>query len=301
MNPFDGNLLAVAACQNFGLKGSGRVFILRLCGLPSQPEALLVRHYDFKDGVFDLAWSEVNKEALVVGGGDGHIYRLHLQSNKSESQPSPIAHSHSKEISSLDWCPLRQDKFLSTSWDGSIKICDKGVTTGIRGHNGAVNEARWSPRHVNLLFSVSGDRTARLWDDRTASSTAIITPHESLLVSDFMSVDWNKYEEWNVLTATPSDLLFWDVRALSRGPVNRIPAAHSRAIKRVRFSPWQGNRLASVGFDMTLKTWDLTALNPRGPFFDQFTEFATGLDWSNFERNKIFSCSWDETIRVHFI
>ena len=118
-------------------------------------------------------------------------------------------------------------------------------------------------------MSVSGDRTARLWDDRTTgNASAIISPHESLMVSDLLSLDWNKYDEWNVCTATTSDLLFWDLRSLARGPVNRIPGAHRRAIKRVRFSPWQGNRLTSVGFDMSLRSWDLTALNPRGSHFE---------------------------------
>lgn len=291
MSPFDGSLLAIAACQNFGLKGSGRLYIVQISG-PHQ-EAQLLRHYDFRDGIFDVAWSEVDRETLVVGGGDGKVYRVGLKTGKAE----PIL-SHSKEISSLDWCPLRQDKFLSTSWDGTIKLSNSQT---IRGHAGVVNEARWSPRHANLLMSVSGDKTARLWDDRTLNSTAVITPNESLMVSDFLSLDWNKYEEWNVVTATPSDLFFWDIRNLTRGPVNQIPGAHRRAIKRVRFSPWQGNKLVSVGFDMAVRSWDLTALNPRGPHFDHYTEFATGLDWSNFERNKFFSCSWDETIRSHII
>lgn len=270
---------------------------MRLNGSPGgRPEALLVRHFDFRDGLFDLAWSEVDREGLVVGGGDGRVYRLSINSSKAEQQPVPV-HSHNKEISSLDWCPLRQDKFLSTSWDGSIKLSN-GST--IRGHGGVVNEARWSPRNPNLLISVSSDRTARLWDDRTLTSTAVVISPSSDSC-DFLSVDWNKYEEWNVVTASPADLLFWDIRALTRGPVNKIPGAHHRAIKRVRFSPWQGNRLASVGFDMSLRSWDLTALNPRAAYFDHFTEFTTGLDWSNFERNKIFTCSWDETIRVHYL
>lgn len=296
MSPFDGSLLAIAACQNFGLKGSGRVYIVQLLPGDAPQEAHLIRHFDFRDGVFDVAWSEVDKNVLIAGGGDGKVYAFNLSSSPFKTNN---IHSHSKEISSLDWCPLRQDKFLSTSWDGTIKLSN-GAT--IKGHVGVVNEARWSPRHLNLLMSVSGDKTARLWDDRTVASTAVITPHESLMVSDLLSLDWNKYDEWNVVTATPTDLLFWDIRSLTRGgPVNRIPAAHRRAIKRVRFSPWQGNKLASVGFDMAVRSWDLTALNPRGAHFDHYTEFATGLDWSNFERNKLFSCSWDETIRMHKI
>ena len=295
MSPFDGNLLAIAASQNFGLKGTARIYIVRL--VPPSHEAQLVRHFDFGDGIFDVAWSEVDRDVLVAGGGDGTV---HMINTRSISEHPKVLYSHSREVSGLDWCPLRVDKFLSTSWDGTIKLSSGAI---IRGHAGVVNEARWSPRQANLLISVSGDRTARLWDDRTAlsSASAVISPDESLMVTDLLSVDWNKYDEWNVVTATPSDLLFWDIRTLARGPVHRIPSAHRRAIKRVRFSPWQGNRVASVGFDMALRSWDLTALNPRGPQFDHFTEFVTGLDWSNFERNKLFTCSWDETVRCHHL
>ena len=299
MSPFDGGLLAVAASQNFGLKGSGRLYIIEGEG------GRVLRYFDFRDGIFDVAWSEVDRKGLVVGGGDGKVYRVNLGEGTLPQPPLPTPpvaiYGHGKEISSLDWCPLRQDKFLSTSWDKTIQISSSlnNIST-IRGHSGVVNEARWSPRHGNLLISVSADRTARLWDDRHGGSvSAVITPDEALLVQDFLTVDWNKYEEWNIVTGTPSDLLFWDIRSLARGPVNRIPLAHRRAIKRVRFSPWQGNKLASVGFDMTLRLWDLASLNPRGLSFDHYTEFVTGLDWSNFERNKLFTCSWDETVRFH--
>ena len=254
-------------------------------------------HFDFEnDAIFDLAWSEIDPDVVIVGGGDGRVYQMNVNEmtrNKTMNKTKTIQ-AHKKEISSLDWCPLRQDKFLSTSWDSTIR---SSTGTIFRGHAGVVNEARWSPRHGNLFMSVSGDKTGRLWDDRSSRASAVISGDY-----EFFSTDWNKYDEWSVVTATtPADLLFWDLRSISRGPVNLIPGAHRRAIKRVRFSPWQGDRLVSVGFDMALRSWDLSALNPRGPHFDQFTEFATGIEWSIFEKNKIFSCSWDETIRVHFV
>lgn len=303
MSPFDGTILAIATCQNFGLKGTGRLYIIQT---DASGEARLLQQYDFRDGIFDVAWSEIERGALVVGGGDGTVYRINFGDAKTAQITAPL-YTHGREISSLDWCPLRQDKFLSTSWDGTIRVSastDSSLSTTIRGHAGVVNEARWNPRHANLLISVSADRTARLWDDRhqnnsAVSAAAVISPDESLMVQDFLTVDWNKYDEWNIVTGTPSDLLFWDIRALTRGPVNRIPLAHRRAIKRVRYSPWQGNKLASVGFDMSLKLWNLSSLNPRGLSFDHYTEFVTGLDWSNFDRNKLFTCSWDETVRLH--
>lgn len=238
-----------------------------------------------------MAWSEIDPNVLITGGGDGKVYRVDLKSKRCDE-----IYSHGKEISSLDWCPLRNDKFLSSSWDGTIRL---STGTVFQGHTAVVNEARWNPRTPNLLISVSADRTIRLWDDRPASRPdALIIPPLGDLSSDYLSVDWNKYEEWTVVSATTTDLLFWDLRSIAKGPIFRIPNAHHRAIKRVRYSPWQANKLASVGFDMALRTWDTASLNPRGCIFEQYTEFVTGLDWSNFEKNLIFTSSWDETIRA---
>lgn len=288
MSPFDGSLLAVAASQNFGLKGGGRVYIVQLEG---SREGQIIRVFDFRDGVFDLAWSEIDRGVLVAGGGDGKVFLMNFESGTVEVAGC----GHSREISSVDWSPLRQDKFVTTSWDGTVKL--SGSAKAIR-IGSVVNEARWSPRQANIFSTVSSDRTARIWDDRSVQAcSAVIVGGPD--VTDFLSLDWNKYDEWNLVTATPTDLLFWDLRSLSRGPIYRIPGAHRRAIKRVRFSPWQGMKLASVGFDMSLRSWDLTALNPRGPLFDGYSEFTTGLDWSLFDRNKLFSCSWDEGIRCH--
>lgn len=300
-SPFDGSLLAVAAACNFGLKGAGRLYILRLPTGPLATAALL-HQIDFRDGLFDCAWSETDPGLLVAGGGDGCIYRIRIKS--SDSPPAvETLWQHSREVSSIDWSPLRLDKFLSTSWDGTIRIgcggrADAGVA--LSRHSAVVNEARWSPRHANAILSVSADRTIRTWDDRqppAAGASIVIAPLDG--VSDVLTCDWNKYEEWTIATASPSDIFTWDLRAVARGPLLRIPGAHRRAIKRLRWSPWSPAHLVSVGFDMTVRFWDAASLNPRGSVFDGYTEFALGLDWSVFERGRFFSCSWDETVRAH--
>lgn len=300
VSPFDGNLLAVAAAQNFGLKGSGRLFILARGGLDAGAAQKLAE-FDFPDGMFDVAWSEVGGgEEVVVGGGDGRVWRVNWRTGARFSIPA-----HSREISSVDWCPHRLDKFCSSGWDNRIVLVQGGKpVAALNGHSAVVNEARWSPHSPSTLISASADRTVRLWDDRKPGECAalIAAPQAALFVSDFLCVDINKYEDWHILAATTSDLLSWDARMLGKGPLRRIPQAHRRAIKRVRWSPWTAHHLATASFDMSVRLWDTRSLNPlAGPAFSGFTEFATGLDWSNFERNVLISCSWDETIREHFV
>ncbi len=132
------------------------------------------------------------------------------------------------------------------------------------GHGAVVNEARWSPHAPTALISASADKTVRIWDERSPGvCSALISVPSSLMVADFLSVDWNKYEDWGVLTATPNDLLFWDLRMLAKGPSTRIPQAHRRAIKRARFSPWTPHHVATVAFDMS-----------NMQLFDKATELA---------------------------
>ena len=293
-------MLAIAAAQNFGLKGSGRLFIISRGGIDSGPARLLA-HFDFADGLFDVAWSEVGGgEEIIVAGGEGRIWRINWRTGNRLA-----ISAHVKEVSSLDWCPHRMDKFSSSSWDSKIAVIQGGqVCSYLSGHGAVVNEARWSPFSPFTLISASADRTVRIWDERKPSTcTALIsTAHSSLIVSDFLSVDWSKYEDWNVATATTNDLLFWDLRMLGKGPSLRIPQAHRRAVKRIRWSPWSSHHVASVSFDMSVRLWDTRSMNPlSGPGFSGFTEFATGLDWSNFEKNLLVSCSWDESIREHFV
>jgi peroxin-7 len=102
-SPFEENKLAVAAAQHYGIVGNGRLFVagfgpggasvlamyahttpthfhspLARC-LPSRRSlimaayALCVCRFDTQDGLYDVAWSEVNEHQLVAASGDGAL------------------------------------------------------------------------------------------------------------------------------------------------------------------------------------------------------------------------------------
>lgn len=68
-SPFHDSRLAVASSANFGLVGNGRLFVLGLTANGIVAE----KTFDTQDGLFDLAWSEVHENQLVVASGDGSL------------------------------------------------------------------------------------------------------------------------------------------------------------------------------------------------------------------------------------
>lgn len=71
-SPYYPNKLACVACQQYGISGSSKLFILELppdAHQPIRPNNV----YDWNDGLFDISWSEKKDSICVTAGGDGSI------------------------------------------------------------------------------------------------------------------------------------------------------------------------------------------------------------------------------------
>jgi len=93
-SPFEADKLAVATSQYFGIVGNGMLHILQLGqGLTDVYTA------ETKEGVYDVAWSEVNQNQLAAGCADGTLKLYDL------AYPQPVLSipAHTMEIFSLHW------------------------------------------------------------------------------------------------------------------------------------------------------------------------------------------------------
>lgn len=85
-SPFHTNRIALASAANYGLVGNGRLHLTSIVGGQIVLDKLsvgvstrdvyslmLLNSYDTQDGLYDIAWSEVNENHLVTGSGDGSI------------------------------------------------------------------------------------------------------------------------------------------------------------------------------------------------------------------------------------
>ncbi len=75
--------------------------------------------YDTNDAQYDVAWSEINENQLLVACGDGSIKLFDLT---VDGFPVMNYHEHTRETFSVSWNPVAKDTFLSSSWDGTVKL-----------------------------------------------------------------------------------------------------------------------------------------------------------------------------------
>jgi peroxin-7 len=75
--------------------------------------------FDTNDALYDLAWSEINENQLVVACGDGSLKLFDLGVNDF---PVMNFHEHKRETFSVNWNPVSKDTFISSSWDGTVKL-----------------------------------------------------------------------------------------------------------------------------------------------------------------------------------
>ena len=290
-SPFYGTHLAVASSANFGLVGNGRLYILTLTPQGTIESPL---HYDTRDSLFDVSWSESHSNQLLVASGDGSIKLFDIGiPPPSPTNPSdggfPIAsfHEHKREVFATHWNLVSKTSFCSSSWDGTIKIWDPNRNSSLLTlptHSCTYSTA-WSPHSASVLSSVSSDSHLRVFDLRTPPSASNhlvmnIAIHAPLRgnaggaafpPSEALTHDWNKYRGMTVATGGVDRLIrVFDLRkagdqpgrvpggpggrAGDQGPVS-ILAGHEYAVRRLAWSPHQAGMLLSGGYDMTCRVW----------------------------------------------
>lgn len=164
--PFNANQLAVASSQYFGFAGGGTLFLLEITSNGSIAER---SSWQWSDGLFDVAWSEHERDVLISASGDGTLQLWRIDSGPADAQVPKVCYcEHSKEVCSVDWSPSPHNRiFLSSSWDASIKLWDPLITASLRtysDHSDIVYSAKFSAGMANVFASVSADGYLKLWD-----------------------------------------------------------------------------------------------------------------------------------------
>ncbi len=98
--------------------------------------------------------------------------------------------------------------------------------------------------------------------------------------NEILSMDFNKYENFIATSGTDGLIKLWDLRATSDLPIMTLQG-HTLAVRRIKFSPFHANILASASYDMSVFVFDCNTQQPMNRF-DHHTEFVCGLDFSMF-------------------
>ncbi|KAF5524439.1 Peroxisomal targeting signal 2 receptor [Colletotrichum aenigma] len=299
-SPYYDSRIAVASSANFGIVGNGRVF-------------------DTNDSQYDLAWSEINENQLVVACGDGSIKLFDLG---VKDFPVMNFHEHKRETFSVNWSPITKDTFVSASWDGTIKLWsptrDHSLRTLPVGN--CTYSAAFQPSNPNIISAVSSDSQIRIFDLRTPVSsryhlTSMIPVHAagptfpSAAPAEVLTHDWNKYRDTVIATGgVDRAVRTFDIRNPTAGPVS-VMQGHEYAVRRLAWSPHAADLLLTASYDMTVRLWDdRSNAPPAGPaggaqvgaqvgIMNRHTEFVVGVDWCLFGVGGwVATVGWDERV-----
>lgn len=288
-SPLIPNCLAVATSEYFGLAGSGILVILHL---NYEDSAELIQTRDWKDGFFDVTWPFFNPYYLIAGSGDG---TLQLWDLKYENVPVKIYSEHFGEISSIS-CSKININFISSSWDSNIKLWDlnkKQSVSTFTGSSGVVHDTSFSKHKVHLFSSVSEDGTLKIWDTRIPNSIICCKGHDAQI----LSCDWSAFNEFLVATSGSDGLIRgWDIRNCTQ-PQFQIKDSEC-PVKRIQFSPYHLDVLASVGYDFKTKTWDICNVHKPLDISINHSDFVYGVDWNYHKPGQLADCSWDKMVSI---
>ncbi|KAI0478890.1 peroxisome targeting signal type 2 receptor [Xylariaceae sp. FL0804] len=279
-SPYYDSRIAVASAANYGIVGNGRLFCLGL-----GPQGVHVeKTFDTNDAQYDLAWSEINENQLLVACGDGAVKLFDVGVDEF-----PVAnfHEHKREAFSVAWSPVTKDTFASSSWDGTVKIWSPVRAESLRTLpvGTCAYSAAYCPTNPHIVSAVSTDSHLRIFDLRTPSSaqyhlTAKIPVHQPPPQAqpspssappggappssgaggggppaEVLTHDWNKYRDALVATGgVDRAIRTFDVRSPAAGPLS-LMLGHDYAVRRLAWSPHAADVLVSASYDMTVRLW----------------------------------------------
>ncbi|KAF3219320.1 peroxisomal targeting signal 2 receptor [Orbilia oligospora] len=312
-SPFHDSRLAVASSANFGLVGNGRLFVLGLTANGIVAE----KTFDTQDGLFDLAWSEVHENQLVVASGDGSLKLFDVGLNDF---PIQSWQEHKREVFSVHWNLVDKTTFASSSWDGTVKIWSPTSPTSLSTlpTNSCTYSTAWSPHSATLLSAVSSDSHLRVFDTRLPPPHVVHQiavhapppggyPVELIATmgpgmgnpridqpSEILTHDWNKYRPGIIATAGVDKLIrTWDLRN-PRAPLS-ILSGHNYAVRRIA----SAHPPQPPASPPSLPADGQTSLGQCLGVMDRHSEFVVGIDWCMFgAEGWAGSVGWDEMIWV---
>lgn len=251
-SPYFDNRLAVVSGSNFGLVGNGKLFILDIDARGRINEA---NSFITQDCLFDVAWNEMHENQVLVAQGDG---TLRLFDTKLKQYPIAIFSEHQKEVFSCNWNLVTKQDFVSSSWDGTVKLwspqrkeslmtlvphpmdISQTITPNsnvpmsnqkshadVTKNKNCIYQAQFSPHDPHLVMCCSGNSYVTLFDLRQPASQAnqrSILAHSGL---EALTCDFNKYRPHSVATGGVDNVIrIWDLRMIGSATTSpNSPAA----------------------------------------------------------------------------
>ncbi|KAF2355697.1 WD40 repeat [Trinorchestia longiramus] len=296
------NLVAVAANDNYGIKGKGELAVLSIEYNGGTATSMMGPKFSGRASLFpsttavtSLDWCHRIQHLILTGSSSGDL----LLWNITKPQDVALVQCYSgpsKEVSSIAWSPTSaKPNFVTASWDGSLLLHDPGVKTPVC-HVAQLPcllyDVRWSPHMPDCFLAAAGDGTARVYQGGLAGITVPVRPG-----CDVLSCDWSHSQQHLIATAAAdAALALWDLRYCQQ-PL-AVMQGHEKAINRVRFSPHLPCTLATASYDFTTRVWQMD-----GPVLTSavHSDFSFSVAWNPSLAGVLADCSWDSTLALYVV
>ena len=196
-SPFHSNKLLVSQAQNYGSFDNGWVSLL---SIDDNGIMNVMQEYTMQDACYDAWFNEDNEGQILTACSDGSLYLWDFLYSK----PVFSYKEHLQEIYSCEWSHIDKRRFLSASYDRTLKVWD--VTSNFSlytfDHSFVVYQGVWHPTHESIIASWGGDEKFKIWDLRTGKDVKSVKAHDN----EILSIDFNKYENYVATGCTDSSI-----------------------------------------------------------------------------------------------
>lgn len=211
-----------------------------------------------------------------------------------------VIEGHSGEVSAVACSESDPQLLVSGSWDKTCRLYDVRRAVCVHSfaaHGSPVHSVSWTGR--GLFASATANARVRLWDQRSRKPALAFVQSGG---GEILTCDGDLCG-WTLATgATDGIVRLFDIRRVgklsSKGGLLSVVNGHDFAVRSVRWSPHQPNILASASYDRSVAIWDFTRAEPLRERLIHHTEFATGVSFDAFCRDRVATCSWDETVSI---
>ncbi len=184
---------------------------------------------------------------------------------KSENVgPQRTFTGHTAEGYGLTWSKYEDNILISGSDDNLICIWDinaqekEGVIDPLimfNDHSSIVEDVCSSPDNKNIFYSVSDDKTLKVFDFRESRCVFSVKAHEE----NVNTVDLNQINKYLLLTGSSDNTVgLWDIRKLSDKYYTFI--SHKEDVMSVRWNHKYENIFASGSLDRRINIWDISKI-----------------------------------------
>lgn len=303
---FDVTWSEVHENQMIGSSGDGSIKLFDLT-VPQFP----VRNFkEHTREVFSVNWNMVDKNTFVSSSWDGTIKVW--DQNRENSVMTLFTQQHQENSGARpnhNQVPLSHQQLHQQNQQINTSNC--------------VYNASFSPHLPSMIMSCNGASKIQIWDIRLPKP--LVNEFISHSGLETLSCDWNKYKS-SIIASGGTDKLVrvWDLRMIQKvdqnlpgmpshsvrgpSPLNEM-LGHEFAVRKVVWSPHNGEDILSCSYDMTCRIWSDKS-HERARFLNtdvggckgvmnNHREFVIGVDYSLWgEPGWCASTGWDEMVYV---